>query len=866
MYRINYFFMLVFLTLAVPKAVAQDQPFNCDDRAYLFQNNDVFRIDLASGSSFEIATNITAESINAVGYNPKDGYMWGSLKGSDGKIVRIGDDFTVNTYTISALPQANRYIGDINNDGIYYARTGTYSYHKIDLDPASPNYLTSIGVGTLSENLSIHDWAFNANDNQLYTVEKGSNKLYRINPDTGNAEDLGKVPILGSNNYTFGAVYFDVDGNFYISSNSTGTIYIINDVHLINNGDPISSNLFAFGPSSSKNDGARCSTAAVPEEICDNGIDDDGDGLIDCDDPACSGQISCPILIIDPTPVTEGITGGLESNNRLSQQISKRNFNRTKTNFRFNKEKARRITKKKSYGKKTANNTIRLDDFIPVNIINEDEAIESSPSDLVGITNATEVFSVDYLRNKQTVSTILALKTENGVYEHTKYICDRLLGAELISVSTFTINEQTFLRSIIRNIDGGTEYSLSFSAKETNNGQNFNIESHWNLDKYDNNGTYYNFQIWSNTIDELMLLTQEVLRLLEVKKTIQEYKNSPPPVMFVKSGSYKNGKLNLSLVNINGTNSVTFDAGFKRTETTEVENMSSTLTIDPKYLSNITVDTGNLFDIGFRVGDGVNTPDDLFMSDGAWGVDDAASSTSVEQFDVLLNEKNINSGEFPVERNIRLRANTSEYVSVYKPFTPKFNAIDISDYDELAFEASGTGTLELRITKNSIYDWEHQYKTSVSLTENNKEFRIPFSSFSNNSHSLPNFDDATMIIFTMVSENGQRVSKEMNVGEIKLINTSVLSIDDLNLDNATFNLSPNPMSNTANLIFNSVVKQKGSLILYNHLGQVVQERAIEIKNGQNSIAVNRDNLASGVYFVSVKSDDIKNVNVKLIIK
>ncbi|MEM7235162.1 MAG: dockerin type I repeat-containing protein, partial [Planctomycetota bacterium] len=33
--------------------------------------------------------------------------------------------------------------------------------------------------------------------------------------------------------------------------------------------------------------------ACGPIECCDNGEDDDGDGLVDCDDPICDGQIAC---------------------------------------------------------------------------------------------------------------------------------------------------------------------------------------------------------------------------------------------------------------------------------------------------------------------------------------------------------------------------------------------------------------------------------------------------------------------------------------------------------------------------------------------------------------------------------------------
>jgi len=33
--------------------------------------------------------------------------------------------------------------------------------------------------------------------------------------------------------------------------------------------------------------------ACEPGEVCNNGVDDDGDGLVDCDDPSCFGQTSC---------------------------------------------------------------------------------------------------------------------------------------------------------------------------------------------------------------------------------------------------------------------------------------------------------------------------------------------------------------------------------------------------------------------------------------------------------------------------------------------------------------------------------------------------------------------------------------------
>ncbi len=422
----------------------QEDPFNCDYNTYLFQYNDIYALDLASVNSYLVKKDITPGNINAVGYNPADGYIWGSLSTPSKSIVKIGKNFSIEIVYIPELPTSNRYVGDVREDGVYYLKPGGSTYYLVDLNPNSNTYKQFITSKTLSSNINIHDWAFNAVDGLLYTVEKGTNILYRIDPETGVATSLGVVPILNGVNYTFGAVYFDVEGRFYVSANQTGTVYVIQDVQNLEIGSVIESNLFAFGPSSSLNDGARCPTAPVPQEDCRNGLDDDGDGLTDCDDPSCSGVAECPVISLE---VSTGNEGGLESNDRLSFLINKRNYLRAKSNYKFDKKLAKKILKSEFYSK---NASVSLRDLIPLDVLSGTESIESSPSDLISMTNATELYSVDYIKDNKTITVVLATKTENGVYEHTKYICDRLLGAELLSVSTIEIREHTFIKSIIK--------------------------------------------------------------------------------------------------------------------------------------------------------------------------------------------------------------------------------------------------------------------------------------------------------------------------------------------------------------------------------------------------------------------------------
>ena len=188
--------LLIFSILTTAITSAQNEPFNCVYNAYLFQYNDVYAIDLASGSSSLVAEDITPGSINAAAYNPADGYIWGSLSSPAKTIVRIGEDFQTTTFYVDELPSSNRYVGDISASGVYHLKGGGTTYYKIDVDPSSATYTQHLSTENLSTNINIHDWAFNAVDNMLYTVEKNTNKLYRIDPNTNNVQSLGTVPIL----------------------------------------------------------------------------------------------------------------------------------------------------------------------------------------------------------------------------------------------------------------------------------------------------------------------------------------------------------------------------------------------------------------------------------------------------------------------------------------------------------------------------------------------------------------------------------------------------------------------------------------------------------------------------------------------
>ncbi|EWH14309.1 hypothetical protein KLA_04791 [Cellulophaga geojensis KL-A] len=854
------YFLLLIVVCCTLNTTAQSEPFECDYNAYLFQTNDIYALDLASGSSYLVAADVVPGNINAAAYNSADGYIWGYLSTPQISIVQIGKDFTPTVHTIAELPNnGNKYVGDINLDGIYYLRAGSSSYYAIDLNPESNNYLEYIGSYTLDKSISIHDWAFNAVDGKLYAVSKGTNRLYRITAETGVVEDLGEVPVLAGFNYTYGAVYFDVDGNLYISANQTGSVYKINAVHTIV-ANVMVSNIFAFGPASSSNDGARCPTAPVPQEDCINGIDDDGDGLVDCDDPSCSGISLCPVI----TTTSGGNDGGLESNDRLANLITNRNYNRAKNNYIFDKTKAKQITKDKGYklsGKYTSDN-IPLSALVPLNVLGETSTIESSPADLLELTNASDIFSVDYLKGDQTIGALMVIKTDNTVYEHSKFICDRFLGAELLSVSNLNIRDNNFIKSIIKQADGSKEFALSFSAK-VNSNNSFTIESHWNIDAYEKESMFYNFQIWSNSVDDLVVMAEEILSLLEANAAIEGYKGSAPPPVFVRSAKYTKGTVEMTVVNTNVSKQMTLEGGLKRTETSETDFVTLQASLD-RYIDTVTVETGSLFDLGFRLkNEKGDTPDDLFVADAPWGVDSSTASTEVTKYEIAQNSAPYLGDGFRIERNVHLKGTTQEYIGTYRAFNPRFLAVDLSEYKQLSFTASGTGTLEVKLLKGS----GEPYITTVELTSEAQRYVLEDADFKNEFGGNTDFSSLKVLLFNLKSADGSLQEKELQLSDIDFNNTEERNAY-LEKNRTKSILLPNPVEEATTLYFYEEMASTYTLEFYTITGTLMPAYTIvgDAKQGQNSIDVNVSSLASGVYLYKLISSNNAIWSGKLIKK
>jgi len=253
--------MIFALLLPVWTTPVDAAPFEeCPIEAFLIQGNpsQAFGVQLGTGYYKSFATNLGTQSrLNATGFSYHDGYIYGYSYATR-SFARMGSDFKLKEIEVDNMPNTSFYVGDMaltENSYFAYRSGSSFGLYRIDLNGEGP-YTANRIVDGATLNLRIYDLAFHPDDGYAYAVD-GSGKLWRIDPHMGNAENLGYVGVSG----TFGAAYFDVTGMLYVSRNTDGNIYRLD----VNSASP-AAELFALGPASGNNDGARCALAPITSQ------------------------------------------------------------------------------------------------------------------------------------------------------------------------------------------------------------------------------------------------------------------------------------------------------------------------------------------------------------------------------------------------------------------------------------------------------------------------------------------------------------------------------------------------------------------------------------------------------------------------
>ena len=258
-----------YLFLHAPTAFAADPFGDYPTQAFIVQTPGslpiVFGVDLAIGSYSTLSPDMGTTKVNGVGFSYHDNYMYGWDYGS-ATLGQIGQDYQSNALDVTGLIGKPFYVGDVSvYENAWYGYRSGFGLYRVDLtDPSAALVMVRIANSSFMGNPSLTDMAFHPYDGLIYAVDNNG-YLMTIDPASGETIVLTQVldEAVEGFNFTFGAQYFDVNGNLYLSNNGNGYIY-----RVTLNGAASTAVFFTYGPSSNSNDGARCALAAI--EVSDS--------------------------------------------------------------------------------------------------------------------------------------------------------------------------------------------------------------------------------------------------------------------------------------------------------------------------------------------------------------------------------------------------------------------------------------------------------------------------------------------------------------------------------------------------------------------------------------------------------------------
>ncbi len=248
-------FVLSWFAIASPQQAKAD-PFTCEVGFYQMIAGQLTVLDPSDGTYGNIGApgpNLT----NALGYNIEDDYIYAIRNdaGFQGHLVRIHDDGSIDNLGLPAgLPVDSYVAGDFDDAGNLYIREFNNSNEIWVVDVSS----NTASVLNLSANLFVSELVFI--NGYLYGL--GGTGFRQIDVNTGTIVTSTVTGLPGDIvlNAAFGAGWATIDDQLFLSRNSTGVIYRIDDYTTPN---PVATPVLQ-GTIPTNNDGASCPNATSP--------------------------------------------------------------------------------------------------------------------------------------------------------------------------------------------------------------------------------------------------------------------------------------------------------------------------------------------------------------------------------------------------------------------------------------------------------------------------------------------------------------------------------------------------------------------------------------------------------------------------
>ncbi len=381
------------------------------------------------------------------------------------------------------------------------------------------------------------------------------------------------------------------------------------------------------------------------------------------------------------------------------------------------------------------------------------QGVETTPADLIGVTNAYGVFATDYLdASGRRTGAVLALVTEDGPYEHTKPICDRLKGSTLDNVREVNVRGFDLLMSKLRRTTGGSDYSISFAVSPA--AVPYQLDGRWDTVSQPafTAGQVYNFQVWGANPEIATILAGEVLNRLP--QTVQVTETEAPSV-YVTGGHYRAGTVYLDLKRLDShVEEVTVRGSLSRTEDGAREEYSKVV----PYRDHLAIPVGPIFDFNFYVDD-----DLVYFADGVWTYWSGEPYGKIDSFNIEAEQTASSPKVFALERGFTVSGSVISYVNVVRHLAAGMQPVDLSGYDYLEFTAEGSATLEIALIKAGVDTFADQPRLTMKVEGGRRTYRIRLSDFGGGF----TFEDVQTLALNPLGDNAAAQRFDLHLEDVR---------------------------------------------------------------------------------------------------
>ncbi len=499
-------------------------------------------------------------------------------------------------------------------------------------------------------------------------------------------------------------------------------------------------------------------------------------------------------------------------------------------------------------------------------------AFESTPFDIMKISNATSAYAVDYMLGEYRLGAVFSTTTNPPqVYNHTKPICDRLANFSLDELNVVFVNEAPYyLARLTNNKRNNSDATISFSVYEKQN--EFIVDSKWTLDEYLVPGDaiqVYNFQVWSPSMNYTKQIVSSIIDKFKAIKNVSYTSNylNDADVYFYSANYSNTGEVKIV------TNNLT-----QNTENIEVEFFITRQQGMPeeKIVKNINAEPGikeHKLKLGIMSSARVimNSPNDfkdvVFLGGGVYGPF-VGEKSYLREFSNIISSSvpNLPEGSYIFPGGARIKADLGDYVLIGRSLDGAYDGVDISKFDKLRFILYAKG--KVRVFLEAFANGKYYYPYVVVDVNGEKDFEIPLRSFKIDNQPV-NLTSVSQIGFEFnKAENPDYNYVDYSVKDLAIYNNNQVAVGSPGKSFELYQNYPNPFNPVTIIRFDLPKQTFVKLKVYDVLGREVAtilDKEMPPVNGYE-VVFDASKLSSGIYYYKLITSDITISKRMVIIK